>query len=84
MSLDEIAYLTEMNRTEMTVLERGGGDLQLGTLTRLSAVLKVPVGEFFEGIAWGSLVPEDTMPRRFVVVPARDHHRVGRSRFVEK
>jgi len=72
MSQEEVARLTEMHRTEISLLERGRREPRLGTLIRLSAVLEAPLGEFFEGIDWVPLVPEVATPGRFVVGPVKD------------
>jgi transcriptional regulator with XRE-family HTH domain len=72
MSQEELARLTEMRRTEISLLERGKRKLQLGTLIRLSAVLEVPVGAFFQGITSAPLVSEATTPSRCLAVPVKD------------
>jgi transcriptional regulator with XRE-family HTH domain len=72
MSQEKLAYLTEMPRTRISLLERGKREPWLGALIRLSAVLEVPMGEFFEGINWPALVPAGpTVPRRFIAVPVK-------------
>jgi transcriptional regulator with XRE-family HTH domain len=62
LSQEELARLTEMHRTEISVLERGRREPRLQTLIKLSAALEVPLGEFFAGIEWRPLVLE-TMGR---------------------
>jgi transcriptional regulator with XRE-family HTH domain len=65
MSQEKLANLTEIPRTQISLLERGKRKPWLGALIRLSAVLEVPIGEFFEGIDWPPLVPVGpTAPRR--------------------
>lgn len=58
LSQEDLARLTEMHRTEISVLERGRREPRLRTLIKLSAALEVPLGEFFAGIEWRPLVLE--------------------------
>jgi len=49
MTQDRLTYLTDMHRTEISLLERSLREPRLGTLIKLSAVLEVPIDRFFEG-----------------------------------
>jgi transcriptional regulator with XRE-family HTH domain len=60
LSQEDLARLTEMHRTEISVLERGRREPRLQTLIKLSAALEVPLSEFFVGIEWRPLVLETT------------------------
>lgn len=68
MTQEEVARLTEMHRTEISLLERGQREPRLGTLIKLSAVLEFPMRDFFEGIEWAPEQPEATAGS-FVAVP---------------
>jgi transcriptional regulator with XRE-family HTH domain len=70
LSQEDLARLTEMHRTEISVLERGRREPRLQTLIKLSAALEVPLSEFFAGIEWRPLVLE-AMGRFHVVPPER-------------
>lgn len=69
----ELGRLTEMQPTEIGLLERGLREPRLGILIRLSAVLEAPLGEFFEGIEWVPLVPGAPKPGRFVTGPVKNN-----------
>ena len=51
LSQEDLARLTEMHRTEISVLERGRREL-----IKLSAALEAPLAQFFTGIEWRPLV----------------------------
>jgi DNA-binding XRE family transcriptional regulator len=70
MSQERLAHLTEMSRTQISLLERGKRKPWLGALIRLSTVLEAPMGEFFEGINWPPLVPAGPTGR--VAGPVKD------------
>lgn len=72
MSQERLAYLSEMPRTQISLLERGKRKPWLGALIRLSAVLEVPIGEFFEGINWPPLVPAGPTAPLHVAGPVKD------------
>ncbi|HSS50794.1 MAG TPA: helix-turn-helix transcriptional regulator [Thermoanaerobaculia bacterium] len=56
LSQEDLAYLTDMHRTEISALERGKREPRLQTLIKLSAALDTPLNEFFTGIEWRPLV----------------------------
>ena len=69
LSQEQLARLIEMHRTEISALERGRREPRLGTLVRLSAVLQVPLSEFFEGIGWTPFKLPAVSPGSFQVSP---------------
>jgi DNA-binding XRE family transcriptional regulator len=69
MTQEEVARLTEMHRTEISLLERGQREPRLGTLIKLSAVLEFPMRDFLEGIEWAPEQPEEASAGSFVAVP---------------
>jgi transcriptional regulator with XRE-family HTH domain len=72
LSQERLAYLTEMHRTEISALERAKREPRLGTLLKLSAVLKAPPRDFFEGIEWSPILPPPASPGGFLVTSARE------------
>ena len=73
LSQEDLSRLTEMHRTEISVLERGRREPRLRTLIKLSAALKVPLSEFVAGIEWSPLVLASKVEAmgNFHVVPLR-------------
>ena len=57
LSQEDLAHLTEMHRTEISVLERGRREPRLRTLVKLSAALETPLAELSAGIEWQPLAP---------------------------
>jgi len=51
-SQEELGYLCELHRTEISLLERGGREPRLGTIVKLSGALKTTPEQLCEGIAW--------------------------------
>jgi transcriptional regulator with XRE-family HTH domain len=56
LSQGDLAYLTDMHRTEISALERGKREPRLQTLIKLSAALEIPINDFFIGVEWRPLV----------------------------
>ena len=59
---EQLASLCELHRTEVSLLERGGRELRLGTIVKLAGALSTDIDTLLEGIAW---VPPTTAPGRF-------------------
>ena len=71
LSQGALADLAEMHPTEVSSLERANREPRLGTLLKLSAVLEVPLREFFEGIEWQPPTTQASLPvGRFWTSPA--------------
>lgn len=57
MSRAEVARLAELDYTEIELLENGECGPRLEVMIRLSAVLEVPPGAFFDRIDWMPIGP---------------------------
>jgi transcriptional regulator with XRE-family HTH domain len=53
-SQEELAERTELHRTEISLLERGGREPRLGTMVKLATALGVTPEKLCEGIVWDS------------------------------
>lgn len=53
-SQEELAKRTELHRTEISLLERGGREPRLGTMVKLATSLGTTPEKLCEGIAWDS------------------------------
>jgi transcriptional regulator with XRE-family HTH domain len=51
-SQEELGFLCELHRTEISLLERGGREPRLGTLIKLASALEVTPEELCDGIRW--------------------------------
>lgn len=51
-SQEELGYLCDLHRTEISLLERGGREPRLGTIVKLAGSLDVPPEELIAGIRW--------------------------------
>jgi transcriptional regulator with XRE-family HTH domain len=60
-SQEELGYLCDLHRTEVSLLERAGREPRLATIVKLAGALETTPGELITGISW---LPEK---RRFDV-----------------
>jgi len=51
-SQEELGFLCELHRTEISLLERGGREPRLGTIVKLAGSLDVNPEELISGIRW--------------------------------
>ncbi len=51
-SQEELGFLCELHRTEISLLERGGREPRLGTIVKLAGALGTTPGELCDGIRW--------------------------------
>lgn len=51
-SQEELGYLCDLHRTEVSLLERAGREPRLATIVKLSGALKTPPNELCAGIGW--------------------------------
>ncbi|HMI80458.1 MAG TPA: helix-turn-helix transcriptional regulator [Solirubrobacterales bacterium] len=51
-SQEELGYLCDLHRTEVSLLERAGREPRLATIVKLASVLKKTPNELCEGISW--------------------------------
>jgi transcriptional regulator with XRE-family HTH domain len=51
-SQEELGYLCDLHRTEVSLLERAGREPRLATIVKLASVLKATPNELCEGISW--------------------------------
>lgn len=51
-SQEELGFLCELHRTEISLLERGGREPRLATLVKLAGALETTPGALCEGISW--------------------------------
>jgi transcriptional regulator with XRE-family HTH domain len=51
-SQEELGFLCELHRTEISLLERGGREPRLATLVKLAGALETTPGALCEGICW--------------------------------
>jgi transcriptional regulator with XRE-family HTH domain len=60
-SQEELAKRTELHRTEISLLERGGREPRLGTMVKLATALGTTPEKLCSGIGW------DTKGRKFKI-----------------
>jgi transcriptional regulator with XRE-family HTH domain len=60
-SQEELGYMCDLHRTEVSLLERAGREPRMATIVKLAAALKTTPAQLCEGISW---LPE---ARRFDV-----------------
>lgn len=53
-SQEELGFMCDLHRTEISLLERGGREPRLGTIIKLSSSLGIPPEQLLQGIAWNS------------------------------
>jgi transcriptional regulator with XRE-family HTH domain len=53
-SQEELGFLCDLHRTEISLLERGGREPRLGTIIKLSSSLGIPPEQLLQGISWNS------------------------------
>lgn len=63
LSQERLAELTDLHRTEISLLEREGREPRLGTLVKLAVVLDVSVSTLADGIVWEPPSYERPVPR---------------------
>ena len=51
-SQEELGYLCDLHRTEVSLLERAGREPRLATIVKLAGALKTPPGVLGDGIGW--------------------------------
>lgn len=51
-SQEELGFLCDLHRTEISLLERGGREPRLGTIVKLASSLGTTPEQLCEGIAW--------------------------------
>lgn len=51
-SQEELGFLCELHRTEISLLERGGREPRLGTIVKLAGSLDASPEELISGIRW--------------------------------
>lgn len=51
-SQEELGFRCDLHRTEISLLERGGRELRLGTIVKLAGTLGVNPEELCAGIGW--------------------------------
>lgn len=51
-SQEELGYLCDLHRTEVSLLERAGREPRLATIVKLAGALKTPANELCAGIGW--------------------------------
>jgi transcriptional regulator with XRE-family HTH domain len=66
-SQDELARLTSLHRTEISLIERGGRLPRVDTLIKLTSALAVGVDQLIWGLDW--IVTTPTRPGSFAVEP---------------
>ena len=51
-SQEELGFLCELHRTEISLLERGGREPRLGTIVKLAGALETSAEDLCAGIRW--------------------------------
>lgn len=51
-SQEELGYLCDLHRTEVSLLERAGREPRLATIVKLAGALNVKTSQLCEGISW--------------------------------
>lgn len=70
-SQSKVAKLTELHRTEVSLLERGQREPRLGTMLRLAGALEVPVEALVSGLEWRPSIVGDPSPSGFYIQAER-------------
>jgi len=53
-SQEELGYMCDLHRTEVSLLERAGREPRLATIVKLAGALDTSVSELCEGVSWVS------------------------------
>jgi transcriptional regulator with XRE-family HTH domain len=51
-SQEELGYLCDLHRTEVSLLERAGREPRMATIVKLAGALKTTPAQLCEGISW--------------------------------
>jgi transcriptional regulator with XRE-family HTH domain len=51
-SQEELGYLCDLHRTEVSLLERAGREPRMATIVKLSGALGTTVSDLCEGVSW--------------------------------
>ena len=51
-SQEELGYMCDLHRTEISLLERGGREPRMGTIVKLAGSLETTPDQLCEGVAW--------------------------------
>jgi transcriptional regulator with XRE-family HTH domain len=51
-SQEELGYLCDLHRTEVSLLERAGREPRLATIVKVSSALDTSVNELCDGVSW--------------------------------
>lgn len=51
-SQEELGYLCDLHRTEVSLLERAGREPRLATIVKVASALGTTVDELCEGVSW--------------------------------
>jgi transcriptional regulator with XRE-family HTH domain len=51
-SQEELGYICDLHRTEVSLLERAGREPRLATIVKVSSALGTPVNELCDGVSW--------------------------------
>jgi transcriptional regulator with XRE-family HTH domain len=51
-SQEELGYMCDLHRTEVSLLERAGREPRLATIVKLAGALNTSVSELCEGVSW--------------------------------
>jgi len=51
-SQEELGYMCDLHRTEVSLLERAGREPRLATIVKLAGALKTTPSELCDGISW--------------------------------
>jgi transcriptional regulator with XRE-family HTH domain len=51
-SQEELGYMCDLHRTEVSLLERAGREPRMATIVKLSGALDTSVADLCEGVSW--------------------------------
>ena len=51
-SQEELGYLCDLHRTEVSLLERAGREPRMATIVKLSGALNTSVADLCDGVSW--------------------------------
>jgi len=51
-SQEELGYMCDLHRTEVSLLERAGREPRMATIVKLAGALNTNVSELCEGVSW--------------------------------
>jgi transcriptional regulator with XRE-family HTH domain len=51
-SQEELGYMCDLHRTEISLLERGGREPRMGTIVKLAGSLDTTPDQLCEGVTW--------------------------------